>query len=97
MKKIMIMCGTGVATSTIAVSRVREWLEEKGYDREVQVYQSRIMDQLDKLDSYDVIISTAVLPESSTHQIINGMPILTGQGIEEFYLKIESALGIKKE
>ena len=27
MKKILIMCGTGVATSTVVVNKVKKWLE----------------------------------------------------------------------
>lgn len=92
MKKIMIMCGTGVATSTVAVNRIKNWLEEKGLQGQVQVMQARILDQIDKLDAYDVVISTAVLPEGKNKNIISGLPLLTGQGLDEFYEQVENAL-----
>ena len=30
MKKLLIMCGTGVATSTVVTGKVKEWLKSKG-------------------------------------------------------------------
>ena len=32
MKKLLIVCGAGHATSTIAVSKVGEWLKNNNYD-----------------------------------------------------------------
>ena len=31
MKKLLIVCGAGHATSTIAVAKVSAWLEKEGY------------------------------------------------------------------
>ena len=97
MKKIMIMCGTGVATSTVAVNRIRTWLEEKGMEGQVKILQARILDQIDKLDAYDVVISTAVLPDVGNEKIISGLPLLTGQGLDEFYEQVERSLNTEKE
>lgn len=91
MKKIMVICGTGVATSTIAASRIRKWLESKAY-RDVEVLQSRVMDQLDKLDSYDVVVSTTTLSAKGNAIVLNGIPLISGVGIDELYQKLEEAL-----
>ena len=34
MKKLLIVCGAGHATSTIAVAKVSAWLEKEGYKKD---------------------------------------------------------------
>ena len=36
MKKLLIVCGAGHATSTIAVAKVSAWLEKEGYSDKVR-------------------------------------------------------------
>ncbi|UDM78526.1 PTS sugar transporter subunit IIB [Vagococcus fluvialis] len=90
MKKLLIMCGTGVATSTIVTNKVKTWLKEKGLENEVQLYQSKIADEMNKIDNYDVIVSTTVVPDSIKDQVIMGVPLLTGIGTEAMYAEIEA-------
>ena len=48
MKKLLIVCGAGHATSTIAVAKVSAWLEKEGYSDKVKIYQSKIADELNE-------------------------------------------------
>ena len=41
MKKILIMCGTGVATSTVVVNKVKKWLEANKLSEYVKIYQGK--------------------------------------------------------
>ena len=50
MKKLLVVCGAGHATSTIAVAKVKAWLEKEGYENEVTIYQSKIADELNRID-----------------------------------------------
>ncbi|MGX7148961.1 PTS sugar transporter subunit IIB [Enterococcus ureasiticus] len=92
MKKMLIMCGTGVATSTIVTNKVKEWLKNKGYENDVRLYQSKVADEMNRIDDYDIIVSTTVVPDKIKDKIIMGLPLLTGIGMEEMYQEIEAKI-----
>lgn len=92
MKKLLIMCGTGVATSTVVTNKVKEWLGEKGLSDQVRLYQSKVADEMNRIDDYDIIVSTTVVPDSIKDKIIMGLPLLTGIGTDEMYAEIEKKI-----
>lgn len=92
MKKLLIMCGTGVATSTIVTNKVKEWLRSKGLTNEVKLYQSKVADEMKRIDDYDIIVSTTVVPDSIKEKVIMGLPLLTGFGTDEMYAEIEKKI-----
>lgn len=92
MKKLLIMCGTGVATSTVVTGKIKEWLKEKGLDKEVTLYQSKVADEMNKIDDYDAIVTTTVVPDKIKEKVINGVPLLTGIGADQVYDAIEDKL-----
>lgn len=93
MKKLLVVCGAGHATSTIAVAKVSEWLNSNGYS-DVKIFQSKLADELNKIDDYDAIISTTIVPDSIKDKVINGLPLLTGVGIDQLYLTLKERLGL---
>ncbi|OCG19165.1 PTS sugar transporter subunit IIB [Gilliamella sp. App4-10] len=94
MKKLLIMCGAGHATSTIAVSKVTKWLNDEKLAGKVKIYQSKIADELSKINSYDVVVSTTIVPDSIKDKVINGLPLLTGVGLNEFFAELKKRLAI---
>jgi len=94
MKKLLIMCGTGVATSTVVTNKVKEWLGQKGYENDVQLYQSKVADEMNRIDDYDIIISTTVVPDSIKSKVINGLPLLTGMGKDEMFQEVEKQIKV---
>lgn len=92
MKKLLIMCGTGVATSTVVTGKMKEWLKEKGLENEVKLYQSKISDEVNKLDDYDIVVSTTVVPDKVKDKVIMGLPLLTGIGTEAMFTEIEQKI-----
>ena len=88
------MCGAGHATSTIAVSKVNKWLSDEKLTDQVKIYQSKIADELNKIDSYDVVVSTTIVPDSIKAKVINGLPLLTGVGLNEFFAELKKRLAI---
>lgn len=92
MKKLLIMCGTGVATSTVVTGKIKGWLKEKGLDKEVTLYQSKVADEMNKIDDYDAIVTTTVVPDKIKEKVINGVPLLTGIGADQVYDAIEDKL-----
>lgn len=92
MKKLMIICGTGIATSTVVTGKMQEWLKSKGLQDEVKLYQSKVADEMNKIDDYDVVVSTTVVPDSIKAKVVSGIPLLTGMGVEAMYEEIEKRL-----
>jgi galactitol PTS system EIIB component len=90
MKKVLVICGTGVATSTIVINKLKEFFAEKQID--VQLYQSKVSDILSTGNDYDVIISTTVVPPSIKTKVVNAVPLLTGIGKEKVFNDILEAL-----
>lgn len=92
MKKILVICGAGHATSTIAVSKIKKWLEDNNLDSDAKIYQSKIADELNKFDDYDVVVSTTVVPDSVKEKVINGVALLTGVAIDKVFEQIRKEL-----
>lgn len=92
MKKLLIMCGTGVATSTVVTGKVKEWLKSKGLENEVKLYQSKVADEIGKIDDYDIVVSTTVVPANIKDKVIMGLPLLTGIGIDGLFDEIEAKI-----
>lgn len=93
MKTLLIVCGAGHATSTIAVAKVQEWLNQNKYT-DVKIYQSKLADELNKIDDYDAVISTTIVADSIKDKVINGLPILTGVGVDQLYADLKERLGL---
>ena len=93
MKTLLIVCGAGHATSTIAVAKVQEWLNQNKYT-DVKIYQSKLADVLNKIDDYDAVISTTIVADSIKDKVINGLPLLTGVGVDQLYADLKERLGL---
>ena len=93
MKTLLIVCGAGHATSTIAVAKVQEWLNQNNY-ADVKIYQSKLADELNKIDDYDAVISTTIVADSIKDKVINGLPLLTGVGVDQLYADLKERLGL---
>lgn len=93
MKTLLIVCGAGHATSTIAVAKVQEWLNQNKYT-DVKIYQSKLADELNKIDDYDAVISTTIVADSIKDKVINGLPLLTGVGVDQLFADLKERLGL---
>lgn len=93
MKTLMVICGSGVATSTVAEGKIRDFLDSKGLLDKVKIYKSNIAEQINNIDDYDVFVSTTVVPEDVRDKVINGLPLLTGIGVDKVYDQILAKLG----
>jgi PTS system galactitol-specific IIB component len=94
MKKVLVVCGAGHATSTIAVAKVNNWIQKEGYTNQIKIYQSKIADELNRIDDYDAVISTTIVPDSIKDKVISGLPLLIGVGIDELFDKLKSKLSL---
>ncbi|MGX7211225.1 PTS sugar transporter subunit IIB [Enterococcus innesii] len=82
MKRILIACGNGIATSTVVASKVKDYLNENGI--EVSTTQTKLMEVPSKVHDYDLLVTTGQF-EGQTGEVpvVKGMPILTGIGSEQ--------------
>lgn len=90
MKKVLIICGTGVATSTVVAAKVRDHLAEQGIG--ANVVQGKVMDLVGGDAEADLIVATTDIPDTVTVPVIRALPLLTGMGQEEVLAEITRAL-----
>lgn len=95
MKKLLVICGAGHATSTIAVSKINKWLEAENYTDQVKIYQSKIADEVNKMDDYDAVVSTTIVPDSVKDKVINGLGLLTGIGADKIFEDVKTRLELR--
>ncbi|WP_324718731.1 PTS sugar transporter subunit IIB [Limosilactobacillus fermentum] len=94
MKILMVVCGSGIATSTVVEGKIKEFLESKGVADKVKMLKGNIAEQVNHVDDYDAFVSTTVVPDNVKDKVISGLPILTGVGAENVYEEILEKLGL---
>jgi len=92
MKKLMIMCGSGVATSTVVMGKVKQWLADENLESQVKLYQSKVAEEVNHIDDYDIVVSTTIVPSSIKDKVINGVPLLTGMGADQVFDEIKKEI-----
>lgn len=79
--KIVVACGTAIATSTHVAMKIKELLEERGL--KIHTIQCRVPEVPSLAPDADLVIATAQVPYEIDVPVINGIPFLTGIGIKE--------------
>ncbi len=98
MKKLLVSCGTGIATSTAVRNKLINLLEQRGYGKDVvDVGQCRVADLPSFAHLYDLIISTSALPSTIETPYIMGLCFLTGIGMDKVLDDIVATLELDKE
>lgn len=98
MKKILVACGAGVATSTVALNKLKEAFESKGLLNKVQFGQCSIAELSLNADQYDLIIATSTVNQNDYNTpIIFGLPLITGMGIDSVIDEIINVLGLNDD
>jgi galactitol PTS system EIIB component len=90
MKKLLVICGTGVATSTVVAVKIKDFLLEAGIP--VVITQGKVMDIVRGIEGYDLIVATTPIPKTVTIPVIQGISFLTGIGVENTLKEIADAL-----
>lgn len=88
--KIVVACGTAIATSTHVAIKVSELLEQRGL--KIHTIQCRVPEVPSLAPDADLVIATAQVPYEIDIPIVDGIPFLTGIGEEEVIDKIEELL-----
>mgnify|MGYP005822147907 FL=1 len=90
----MVVCGSGIATSTVVEGKIRDFLDSKGVLDKVKMLKGNIAEQINHIDEYDAFVSTTVVPDDVKDKVISGLPILTGMGADKAYEEILDKLGL---
>lgn len=90
-KRILVACGTAIATSTVVAKAIEEALKEKGIS--VTTRQCKATEVRSLADSADLIVTTTPVPNDLDVPVIRTLAFLTGIGkeevIEEIIKKLE--------
>lgn len=96
MKKVLVACGSGIATSTVARTALEDDLKDRGINlKEISFTQSSIPQIPTIAADYDLIITTAKYTEDVGVPVLNGLPFLTNIGEEAVVDKVIEALELK--
>lgn len=87
-KKILVACGTAIATSTVVLRKIEERLEEKGI--RVHLVQCKAAEVHSKLDGVDLIVTTTPITNVGDIPVIQTLSFITGLGIDADIEKIIS-------
>lgn len=83
LKKILISCGTGVVTSTLATKRLSDLLDKKGFKGLYNTTQYKIAELASKDDDFDIIVHTTTVPSFLKTPCVNALPLIMGVGMDK--------------
>lgn len=82
MKKILVACGTGIATSTVVADKIKEVCENEKID--IIITPCKLKDVQSIVSDYDLLVTTGAFDVSEMNvHIISAISLLTGDGEEE--------------
>lgn len=87
MKRIVVACGSGIATSQTVASKINSMLEDEGINATVEAVDIKALESI--ISQVDIYVT--IVPGSSTYDkpTINGIKFLTGMGMEEEFEKLK--------
>lgn len=90
MKKVIVACGSGVATSQTVASKVNRMLKEKNIDAQVEAVDLKSVDRY--MDSSAAYITITKTTKEYPIPVINGIAFLTGVGMDKEFQKLIDAI-----
>jgi len=94
---ILVMCGSSIATSTLAAVKIEEEARKRNVSVVVKKGKVADADVLLQSTKADIIVATAVLPPRDDVPVFNGVPLLTGIGQKELFDQIFEAVAKIKD
>ncbi|CAA7600892.1 protein-Npi-phosphohistidine-sugar phosphotransferase [Acididesulfobacillus acetoxydans] len=89
-KRIVVICGTGIATSTVVVKKTEEFFQKIGI--QVDISQGRAVEANIMSERADLVLTTTPsIKLDHNVPILNAIPFLTGMGeddLKEEILKV---------
>lgn len=92
MKKILVACGTGIATSTVVAKKLEEKLAARGIT--ATIAQCKASEVSAKVAGYDLVVATTEVDDTKGRPLLRTLSFLTGVGIDADVQKIVKLLGL---
>jgi PTS system galactitol-specific IIB component len=89
-KKVLVVCGTGIATSTVVAVAIKKEMAARGI--EVETSQCKVSEVEAHAHDVDLIVSTTQVPAGLEKPVIVTLAFLTGIGKAGMLTKIEDLL-----
>lgn len=87
MKRILIACGNGIATSTVVATKIKDVCQDNNV--EVSITQCKLMEIDSKVSDFDILITTGKYGGGDANiPVVTAMSLLTGIDEEETLEKI---------
>ncbi len=90
-KRILVACGTAIATSTVVARAIEEALGERGI--QVTTRQCKATEVPSLVQGMDLVVTTTPVPGNLGVPVIQTLAFLTGIGKEAVIEQIVKALG----
>lgn len=94
MKKIIVACGAGIATSTVAIQKLKAGFESRNLASKVQFTQCTVAEISMKAEGHDLIVTTAQFNQDINIPVVSGLPFITGMGTDKLIDEIVEILGL---
>lgn len=78
--RIMVACGSGIATSVHVSMTIKDKLASRGVACETN--ECSVTELQDRAAGYDLIVSTAQVSFPTEQPVLNGVPLLMGVGAD---------------
>lgn len=95
MKKILIACGAGIATSTVALNKLQDALKERGLLNQVTLHQTTVTELASKANEYDLVVTTTNFTKELNIPVVKGLSFITNVGKEKTIEEVITKLGLK--
>jgi len=76
MPKLIIACGTGIATSTYISEKIKTVIEREHI--KIDIIQCRISEIESIANNDDIIVATSIVSSDIKAKVFSGIPFLTG-------------------
>ncbi|HET7465317.1 MAG TPA: PTS sugar transporter subunit IIB [Candidatus Dormibacteraeota bacterium] len=89
-RRVLVACGTAIATSTHVANRLEREFAARGLD--IAITQCRVAEVPSHVGDVDVVVTTAPMAPVDSLPIVSGIPFLTGIGEDEALKQILEAV-----
>ena len=82
-KKVLVCCGTGIATSVQVANKLQRMLRDRDVTATMKECKTaNVPAQMDTVQPDDIVVTTASTPLDEGIKVYRGTPLLTGVGAE---------------
>jgi PTS system galactitol-specific IIB component len=94
MKKVLVACGTGSATSALVAQEIEKIFNDRGYGGRITFSTCAVAELEAMADSFDLVITTAHFGKKLPTKVILGVAFLTHVGMEPVIQEVIKSLDL---